>query len=223
MRTRISQLAHGLILIGCLALAACTSGTTTTAGTNTPTAVPPTAVPTAAKPTSFPVINLAFCQHILSVSEANQDMQPPTPATDVTVGGYTPGQGGSCVYQVGSTVPVASPSQITLTVYLMAWHGPNPIPQSAIQEEISLAVAKQFAAGNVVPNFTLTPVTGIGDQAEFATISANGGPVGKVTIFYVLYGTVLFDCVNYFDVGNSSDAAQMSGLQQCAQTVVSRL
>jgi hypothetical protein len=44
-----------------------------------------------------------------------------------------------------------------------------------------------------------------------------------VDAFYLIDGPIFFDCINYFNVGSSSDASQMSGLQQCAQTVVSRL
>ncbi|MFI5274545.1 MAG: hypothetical protein ACHQ4H_16055 [Ktedonobacterales bacterium] len=220
MKTRSFVAVRMLILCVCLALAACTSGTTTT-GLASPTAgKAPTAVPTVAKakPTSFPTINLAFCHHILSVAEANQFMQPAIPATMVEVGGSTP-TGGSCNYQATS-----SALSIKVIVYLFQYTGPPPpIPQSTIQAMITDEITQLTSQGDVVPTYTLTPVSGVGDQAEFATISYPSGLITKVTIFYVIYGDIFFDCVNYFDVGSSSDATQMSGLQQCAQTVVSRL
>lgn len=221
MRTRRSMTILALMLCGCLALAACTAGGSSTTGTTStnnqthaasPTTAP-TAVPTVVKPNSVPLTDMAFCQHILSVAEANQFMNPPIPATTI-VPNNTSG-GGSCNYEY-------APLKITLAVILLPWNGPVPIPQADIQAFVTQELAKAGANGVTVSTFTL--VSGVGDQAAFLSLVAPpNGFIHKVTVFYVLYGHIFFDCVNYFNVGNSSDATQQSALQQCAQTVVSRL
>jgi hypothetical protein len=55
------------------------------------------------KPTSVPVITLAFCQKILTVSEANQIMHPTTAATTIRIDSNS--TGGSCNYTRGQKAP----------------------------------------------------------------------------------------------------------------------
>ena len=71
---------------------------------------------------------------------------------------------------------------------------------------------------------TTTPVSGVGDQARFlaASVSENGATC-YVDAFSVIYGNVAFMCDDFHMNTRPDDTAQMNGLQQCAERVVSRL
>lgn len=71
------------------------------------------------KTTTVPPVSLAFCQHILSLAEANQIMQPPIPAS--TINNYSSAGGGSCNYTY------AWP-KFDVAILLLDYDGTVPIP-----------------------------------------------------------------------------------------------
>lgn len=201
------------MLCAMLTLAACGSGATTTSTTgNTPTTAAPTATPKP-KPTSLPQITQAFCQSALTVDQANQIINPSTPATMITVSTDT--NLGICNYESQNPIPV-------LIIDFEGWNGPVPISQSDITAAANELVSKLGASGGTLNTFTT--VSGVGDQAAFLALTV---PTSQFTIhtdvFYVLYGKVLFDCAVYNLGSLPPDATEQSALQQCAQHVVSVL
>lgn len=213
-RRRVSayRAALGVILVSTLALAACSAsggggGTSTANGgassTSAPTATPPGPTPTIA----LQQITVAYCQHLLPLATANQIIPSSSPATSITQGNPNPALSGACNY-------VVSPTSILLVVWFIPWNGPDPIPQSDINTELSKA------AGSNLTVTTLNMVSGIGDQAVYVEATGTDpttGFSGSVHIFYVLEKSFFFDCVTYS--GLSPVLASQSQLQQCAQTV----
>lgn len=210
----------GLLLIGLLALAACTG--TSTGGTSngngngngngTPSTSPTTA-PTATakpKPTGVPPITEAYCQQLMTVAEANSIMQPTTPATQIAADNNAP-EGGSCNYE-------ASQTNFPLIIYFAAWNGPVPIPQN----DIAAALAQATGSSSVKVN-TFTTVSGIGAQAAYLDATATHSGVNfTIHIFYVLEGPFFFDCFAFSPLSPGSLGTQAQ-LQQCATQVDSRL
>lgn len=223
MRSLLGHIVRGVIVVATLSLAAC-GATSTGQSTATPTAnSTSTAQPTVvkAKPTP-PTITTAFCQHILSVSEANQIMKPPAPFIGVNAeAGDTPGVG-SCNY-------VYAPSKAHFQIYFQVWNGPVPVPQKDISDALTQLTTQLLTGGGKVTVKKYTNVSGVGDQAAFLAMEAteSGMTIGKIDAFYVIVGKVDFICGSYYLLSQSQeappDATQEIGLQQCAQQVASRL
>ncbi len=93
----------------------------------------------------------------------NTLFKPPASAsTIVPTNGDT---GGACNYEVAKT-------NIPLIIYFLEWKGPNPIPQSDIEAALAQATGTDLT-------FTVTtPVTGIGDQAEYVEATGRGTSAG---------------------------------------------
>jgi hypothetical protein len=143
----------------------------------------------------------------MSLAEANQTMSPPAPATKIAVA--FSGDQGACHYE-------ASPSAVILNIFLEAWGGPIPVPEQAIEAEL----AKVAGDPNVTVNVA-TPVSGVGDQAEYVDMTSTGDSFAVTgRVIFVLYGKVIFDC---YTVSPPQLKATQSQLQQCAQLVVSHL
>jgi hypothetical protein len=140
----------------------------------------------------------------MSLDEMNTLVKPPAPATTIVPANGD--SGGACNYEV-------SKGNIPLIIYFFEWKGPNPIPQSDIEAAFS-----QAAGTELTFNLT-TPVTGIGDQAEYVEATGSGG---NIHIFYVLEGTFIFDCFTFSPLSAGFLGSQ-SQLQQCASQVDSRL
>jgi hypothetical protein len=194
-----------------LALAACTSGGTSTgSGGNSTARTAPTA--TAPAPTatiSLQQITVAYCSKLLPLATANQEIPSSTPATSISQGNPNDALSGACNYNV-------SASQFLLVIYFIPYHGPDPIPQSDIQSVLSQA------AGTKLTVTTLTMVSGIGDQAAYVEVTGgDSGFTATVHIFYVLEGNFIFDC--FTESALSPVMATQSQLQQCATTVDSNL
>ena len=194
-----------LALGSILAVTACGSGTGTTGGSTgngTPTvAAAATAKP---KPTAVPRLDLAYCQQLMSLNEMNSLFKPPAPATTIVpTNGDT---GGACNYEVAK-------ANIPLIIFFLEWKGPDPIPQSDIDAELTKAI------GTEITITVATPVTGIGHQAEYVEATGAGG---SVHVFYVLEGPFIFDCVTYGFLAAGFLGTQ-DQLQQCATQVDSRL
>ena len=198
----------GLLLITTLAMAACSSGGTSTGSggsRHSPTATAP--VPTAT--ISLQQITVAYCSKILPLATANQIIPSSPPATSITQGNPNDALSGACNYKVSS-------SQILLVIFFIPYHGPDPIPTSAIQSLLSQA------AGTNLTVTTLNAVSGIGDQAAYVEVTGSeNGLSGTIHIFYVLEGSFIFDC--FTESYLSPVMANQSQLQQCATTVDTNL
>jgi hypothetical protein len=204
-------LALAATLVACASPSTGNGGNGGNGGNNsgTPQATQPSATATPKpKPTGVPTLTVAICTQLMSVDEANSIIQPKTLVkTVVPTNGDT---GGACNYE-------ASKTNIPLIIYFVDWNGPNPIPQSDIAAELSQV------AGNDITINTATPVTGIGDQAEY--LDATGsfqGLTAVAHVFYVLDGQMIFNCFTYSPISGGTMASQ-SQLQQCATQVFSRL
>jgi hypothetical protein len=188
-----------------LTVTACGSGTGNTGG-STGNGTPAVAATATAKPkpTAVPHFTVESCQQLMSLDEMNTLFKPPAPAT--TIVPTNGDSGGACNYE-------ASKTNIPLIIYFFAWNGPNPIPQS----DIEAALAQ--AAGTELTINVATPITGIGDQAEYLEAMGAGGEV--MHIFYVLEGAFIFDCFTYSPLSAGFLGTQ-DQLQQCATQVDSR-
>jgi hypothetical protein len=192
------------LLAGTLALAACASGTST-GGTSSDGGAPsaPTATPKS-KPTALPKITLALCQSILTLAEANQIMQPATPATSIRIDAPKSGNG-SCNYEY-------APYKAVVSVVFVA-----TIPPSAQGQPI---------AGHIpnMPGIVInTAVSGVGDQAQYVAASTKvGAGTYNFDALDVMYGAIFFDC-NHAYLGASRAAAEQAPLTQVCKLVVSRL
>jgi hypothetical protein len=208
MKVRRSALYGAMLMLALgsmLAVTACGSGTGSTGG-STGNGTPAVAATATAKPkpTAVPHFTAEYCQQLMSLNEMNTLFKPPAPATTIVP---TNGDGGgACNYEVAK-------ANIPLIIYFFEWKGPNPIPQSDIEAAFS-----QTAGTDLTFN-VVTPVTGIGDQAEYAEAT---GTAGSVHIFYVLEGSFIFDCVTYGFL-SAGFLGTKDQLQQCATQVDSRL
>ena len=204
------------LLIGALSLTACgagTGGTSSGGGTSSATATTaPTATPKP-KPTSPPKITAAYCQSIMTVAQANQIMNPPVPATSIFV--QSDSEVGVCRYDP----PQAQFAVVKILIDEKVYTGPKPVPASTIIQYVS---ELENAPGATIT--TTTPVSGVGDQAEFLAASVSeSGATFYVDAFYVIYGKVAFMCDDFHLNAKPNDTAQLNALQQCAERVVSRL
>ena len=205
------------VLCGSLIMTACGAGGTTTGTSGNTSKVTTTTASTATpkpKPSTVPQITLPFCQSVLTVAEANQIMQPATPATRIAVSTQT--DQGACHY-----LP-AQGSYSVVSIFFSAYSGPNPIPMSVLTENATEAAANLGADGGSIT--TATTVSGVGDQAAFVAMNAKAnGVTVKADVFFVLYGTVLSNCYVISLGSLPPDATEQARLQQCAQHVVSAL
>jgi hypothetical protein len=165
----------------------------------------------------LPPITLAFCQQLMSLTEANQIMNPPAPAIVIQAlslpsGGVPLTTDGLCNYLFS-----LSPFELVVQIRFGSYSGPRPIPEQDIET--------YFKQGLNQPGVTVivsTPVSGVGDQAGiFVGSYTINGTTTYGAAFYVLYGDIVFACGEIYL--SSPNATQQSELQQCAQLVVSRL
>lgn len=197
---RTKMLAVAVALCGSLALAACSSsgGGSSTTGNSTggQSGAPTATTKPAHKPTWPLTINQAFCDGLMSVTEAGQIMNAAV-KTDRVI---STGEGGSCNYET-------APYKAAVFVAFL----PGAVGLQAIANSIT---SEPGFAGSV------TPVSGIGDQA-FEIVN----PLPNTSIIQyrlmVADGGVIFDVV----VPNSSagSAAVFAKLTQVAQLEIGRL
>lgn len=198
----------------CVAMVMAACNATSTGNTNTSTTPLPTATVTPKpKPTSAPKVTEAFCQSVMTVAEANQIMNPPTPITTISV--QSDAELGVCSY-------IYSQTQLAVVKILVdgkPYTGPKPVPESTIIQLVSELANEPGATVNATK-----PVSGVGDQAEFlAAYVTDSGMTFYVDAIYVIYGNVAFMCDDFHLNTKPDDTAQMNGLKQCAERVVSRL
>jgi hypothetical protein len=206
---KLAILVIGLCAVVLMTACAGTNSGSSGSGTPSTNSQAPTAAPTAKpKPTAVPHFTVAYCNQLMSLDAMNNLFKPPaSAATIVPTNGDS---GGACNYEV-------SKANIPLVIYFFAWNGPDPIPQSDIQAALAQA------AGNNLTINVATPVTGIGDQAEYLEATGTGGGLHAVMhIFYVLEGPFVFDCFTYSPLSAGFLGTQ-DPLQQCATQVDSRL
>jgi hypothetical protein len=202
----------GLIIASMFFVAACsgTSSGSGGSGTQTPGATATTA-PTATpkpKPTGAPAVTMATCQSLMTISEANQIMNPSSPAT--TLQANSSDGFGVCNYLAGST--------LVLKIFLETYIGPVPVPQSTLE-----GLLAQLAGSTGATIDSATTVSGVGDQAAYLAASLSEQGVSLVAhVFYTIYGKVIFGCLTYVINGVGTNGTQAQ-LQQCATQVVSRL
>lgn len=201
-----------ILLCVSLVMGACASGGTSSGagGSSSTSGSAPTA--TAPGPTAtigLQQITVAYCTKLLPLATANQIIPASSPATTITQGNPNNALSGACNYVVSS-------SKVLLVIYFIPYTGPDPIPQSDIQTELSKA------AGTNVTVTALKMVSGIGDQAAYVEVTASeSGVPFTIHIFYVLEGSFIFDC--FTDSYLSEVMANQSQLQQCATTVDANL
>lgn len=216
----IPSLVAGLCL-ACMALCAvgCAAPSTAQSSQRPPQATPtPTTQPTATprpKPTTVPTVTMAFCQQMLSVTQANHITTPPTAATSIRV--QSSSQGGSCNYEY-------SPLHDTISILFVTYPGG------------SLSTLANQALHGAIPNGKVTaeePISGLGDQAYFGTVrgslSFSGITISqKQQTLYVVDGSVVFmvsaGLVNGAGgIGNVSDAQALDDFKQIALLVLAQL
>ncbi len=197
---RTKMFAIAVALCGSLALAACASsggGSSTTGNPTSGQSGAPTATAKPAHKPTWPLtINQAFCDGLMSVTEAGQIMNAAV-KTDRVI---SAGDVGSCNYE---TAPYKAAVFVAF------------LPNSGDLHAIANSITNE-------PGFSgsVTPVSGIGDQA-FEIVN----PLPNTSIIQyrlmVAYGGVIFDVV----VPNSSagSAAVFAKLTQVAQLEIGRL
>lgn len=205
------QVALTLMVCVALAVAACgggaTAGSPNGAGGGGSSTAPAPAATVKPKPTAIPKITVAFCQNIMTVAQANTIMHPPTPATTIRVDAPASG-GGSCNYEY-------KPFHAVVSIVF----GPTIIDASNPQAFFAAADTQIPQSTNAT--ITPTPVSGVGDAAQFLTIVFASLPI-KMASLQVIYGKIGFTCDN-FNVQGSSFATQQTYLTQVCQQYISQL
>jgi hypothetical protein len=207
-------LAAVLFLAACGTSTASTSSTPTTGLTGTP-ATTATATPANSHPTSVPLASVTECGHLLSLSEANQDAHPVSPATAI----FALEVSGSalCYYETAQ-------HQTNVALVFKAYSG------GTISQNL------QQATSGSVHQATITstqPVSGIGDQALYVTLTGSSTVNGvsvpvKENILLVVAGAVSFGIINVIynnvdPLGSASAATVLNDFEQIAPLVISRL
>jgi hypothetical protein len=203
-----------LLLSVCLAVAAC--GTSSPGASTGSTATPSSpATPVKIEPTSVPVASAAECGKLLSLSEANQATNPPSPATMILpleVSGSA-----FCYYE----------NALHQTTVAMIF---KPYSGGTLTEGVQKALSSSLSQVKLT---STQPVSGVGDQALYVTITGTS-PVNGVAIpvkehiLFVVAGAVSFGIINVIynnvdPLGSASPATVLSDFEQIAHLVVSRL
>ncbi|HKV82927.1 MAG TPA: hypothetical protein VJN88_00120 [Ktedonobacterales bacterium] len=210
-----------LTLVGALViLAGCASGNSTaktgnttgkTGGTTSPTATTASAAPTATPLSAVPQITLAYCQGLVSLSDVNNVMKPSSPASNIVPDNARPG--GSCSYTSGA-------GGLDFTLYF------QPFPVGTSLNAIAQQAWQQAATNNKLPagvNITITPLSGIGDQAIYAAFSGTiQGISGYYDALYTTKGSVALSCFN-FGIGSTATTPQQPALTQLCTQAVGRM
>jgi hypothetical protein len=142
----------------------------------------------------------------MSLAEANQIMQPATPANTIRV---DHGQsGGSCNWEYALFKGVVS------VVFLPF---PPGTSLDAIATQALAAVQAQPGA-----NFTKTPVSGVGDQGLYISGSAQIGKGLWEDLLDTTFGPVFISC-NVLGTGAPPATSLQAPLTQVCQQVISRM
>lgn len=121
--------------------------------------------------------------------------------------------GGSCSYPPGS-------GGLDFTLYF------QPFPQGTSLSAIAQQGLQQLASKNGLPpglTATVTPLSGIGDQAIYAAFSGTfDGASGFYDSAYTTLGSVALSCIN-FGIGSTPTTPQQLALTQLCTQAVSRM
>jgi hypothetical protein len=102
----------------------------------------------------------------------------------------------------------------------------QPFPAGTSLNTIAQQVLQQAAAKNGLPpgvSATITPLTGIGDQAIYAAFSGTfNGISGYYDSVYTTKGAVVLSCFN-FGIGSSATTPQQPALTQLCTQAVGRM
>lgn len=191
------------LLAGCGGSAAQNSGTPTASnGGNTPTT-------SKSKPTGFFTIDNAFCNKIVTLSEASSIMgatatiERTSPgSTDPSAGGKA---GGSCNYEV-------KPYHAAVFIAFF------PFSSSASISTIASAMTAN-------PDFKgkISSIDGLGDKAQFV-VNPLPAPLNIVQYHLMIqYGSVLMDVVNPGTNGVQDNSKALDQLKQVAQLALGRM
>jgi hypothetical protein len=202
-----------MLAVGCATPSTAQNSQSAPRATPTPT-VPPTATPRP-KPTKVPAITMALCEQMVTVAQANQITNPPTPATTIRV--QSSAKGGSCNYEY-------APLQGTISLLFGAF------PGGSLSDLANQALRGEVASGKVT---TAEPVSGLGDQAYFGGVTSSLAFSGitiieKQQALYVVDGSVIFvvsaGLVNGAGgIGNVTDTQALVEFKQIAQLVLAQL
>jgi hypothetical protein len=205
-----------LLLSACLAVGACGASTGGSPGTSPSTpSSPATATPVKSQATSVPVASVAECGKLLSLSEANQDTNPVSPA--IMVFPLELSTAALCYYETAQ-------HQTNVALIFKHYSGGN-LSQN-VQQELSGSVSQ-------VKLVSSQSVSGIGDQAEYVTITGTSTVNGvalpiKENILLAVDGAVSFGIINIIynnvdPLGSASAATVLSDFEQIAQLIINRL
>jgi hypothetical protein len=161
------------------------------------------------------VASASECGKLLSLSEANQDTNPVNPAT--TIFPLELSTAALCYYETAQ-------HQTNVALIFKAYSGGN-LSQN-VEQELSGSVSQ-------VKLTSSQSVSGLGDQAEYVTITGSSNVNGvalpvKENILLVVDGAVSMGIINVIfnnvdPLGSASAATVLSDFQQIAQLVISRL
>ncbi len=205
-----------LLALVCLAVGACgasSSGTSTTSSHSTATAGPAaTATVAANQPTSVPVASLSQCGQLLSISQANQFTNPPSPATSIVP-----------LEVSGSALCYYETAQHLTTVSMIF----KPYTGGSLSQNVQKAASGSLSDVKIISSQL---VSGVGNQAEFVTVtgtSTSNVPI-KENILFVVDGAVSYGIINIIynnvnPLGSASAATVLSDFEQIAQVVNSHL
>ncbi len=157
----------GILLSSLLAMAAC-SGTSTGGGNGTPAASATTAATATTTPSrnrrGLPEVTQAYCQNLMSLSEANTLMSPKSPATTLQASYDSSNLGyGVCNYMAGSALVL----KIFLSGYYWAGAGSAVRPSKICWRSLRRALRVTINSA--------TTVSGVGDQAAYLDVTSAGG------------------------------------------------
>lgn len=198
-------------------LSACASSKTsaktgnTGNNSNSLTATTAQASPTKTKPSEVPQITLAYCQSLVSIADVNNVMKPANPATTIVPDNARPG--GSCSYTYGS-------SGLDFTLFFQPYQTTMSLAQIA-QQGLQQAASKNGLPPGITA--TITPLSGIGDQAIYASFTGTfDGVSGFYDSVYTTLGSVYLSCFN-FGIGSSPSTPQQPALTQLCTQAVNRM
>jgi hypothetical protein len=204
-----------LLLSVCLAVGACGASSPGGSSSATNPSSPATATSVKSQATSVPVASTAECGKLLSLSEANQDTNPVSPA--IMIFPLELSTAALCYYET-------SHHQTNVAMVFKAYSGGN-LTQN-VEQELSGSVSQ-------VKLVSSQSVSGIGDQAEYVTITGSSTVNGvavpvKENILLVVDGAVSFGIINVIynnvdPLGSASAATVLSDFKQIAQLIISRL
>jgi hypothetical protein len=201
-------------------VAACGAGTTSTStsggtpgGSSTTSASTPTAATGGA--TAVPVASTAECGKLLSLNQANQATSPASPATMIFA--LELSGAALCYYE-------SAAHQTNVALVFKPYSGGN------LSQNLQSAVSSSVSKVQIVSS---QPVSGVGNQAEYVTITGSSTVNGvavpiKENILFVVDGAVSFGIINIIynnvdPLGSASPATVLSDFEQIARVVMSHL